>query len=417
MRSNHIRYIAVCSLTTSLLATFGIVLMLSSTSGADEEATKSRLESLSVTEREELRRKSEDFAKLDQSEQDRMRQLHVAINSSEDSAQLQSVMLNYHEWLKTLAANQRSELLKLPADERIDQIKQLMEEQRQQRFRDLVRTQLPAEDVRAIFGWLDQYSLNHQDELLELLPETSRQRIQQSRASPSMQRKMMMMALGSRGDEVQLPAPTDEEFEKLNETLSGNAQKALAELPSRAEKMKLVREWVRAGVASRMTPQISRERLMEFYREYRERTTDKKRVEELDSLPPEKFYEEVTKMYFRSRGHWRHWRDGDHRGGPRGGWDGRDRDGRDRDRNGDGRGRDGQRGPDSRGPNDDRRRPPGGDRPNGPGERPGDFGPGPPGPPPTDGAGSRPIERLGDAIRERRENGPRFLPGNAPIEN
>ena len=310
----HAKDTALHFLCTILIGLPSILLF----SGADGEdaAPRGQLQNLSLAEQEELRRKSETFKSLSETEQDRMRELHVAISSSPDSDRLYKVMLLYHDWLKSLTAKERAEVLSLPTDTRIEQIKQLMEEQRQQRFRELVRTPLSAEDVRAIFSWLDFYAQGHQEELLELLPETMRERVSQPNVPSSVQRKMLMMAVGSRGNDVQLPPPTDEEFEKLSQSLSEKAKAALMKLPEREQQLQLVREWLRAGVASRMTPQVSRERLLSFYREYRERTTDKKRVEEFDALPPDEFYEEVKKLYIRSRGHWRGRRDGEQRFGP-----------------------------------------------------------------------------------------------------
>ena len=360
--------------------------------GADDgdESTKERLTNLSVAEQEELRRKSETFESLEQSERDRMRELHVAITSSPNSDRLRSVMLKYHEWLKTLPAKDRAELLSLPPDQRLGQIKLLMEQQRQQRFRDLVRTSLSPEDVQAIFSWLDQYAQNHTDELLELVPEKMRPRIEQSNI-PSVQRKMLMMAVGMRGNEVQYPPPTDGEIDRLSDSLSESAQEALAELPTREQQMQLVREWLRASVASRLTPQVSRERLLAFYREYRDRTTDQKRVEQLDSLPPEEFYEEVKKLYFRSRGHWRGWRGPDHRGPDQRGSDHR---GPDRDNRGDGR---------------DRRPPPPGDGPN-------HDGPRREGGPNSDGPGG-PIDRLRERDGPFRQRiGPRSQPDDGQAD-
>ena len=309
-----------------------LVLLLLGAAQGQDDASRERLRNLSVAEQEELRRKSETFESLDEAEQDRMRELHVAITSSPDSDRLQSLVLQYHEWLKTLTAKDRADLLSLPPEKRINQIKKLMEEQRQQRFQELVRTQLSPEDVRAIFTWLDTYAKNHEEELMALLPETTRARVTQPNIPRLMQRKLMMMALGSRGNEVQLPPPTEEELESLRQSLSENARKALLKLPQREQQLQLVRQWLRAAFASRMAPQISRERLLAFYREYREKTNDKQRVEEIDSLPHDEFYEEVKKLYYRSRGHWRGRRDGDHRFGPHKG-NGTDRD---RDRHGHG---------------------------------------------------------------------------------
>jgi len=373
-----------------------VVLLVVASSGAEGEqqaARRLRLEDLSLTEQEELRRKQELFNKLDETEQQRMRELHAAISASSNSQRLRDVMLQYHQWLKSLTGKQRADLLKLPPEERIEEINRLMEEQRERRFRDLVRTPLAPEDVRAIFGWLNHYASTHKDELLAMLPEQMRERISRPDVPPVMKVRMLLMALGHRRPNASLPSPTDEDLQKLRDSLSDEAKAALAEVPSRAQKLQLVRQWVKAAVASRMAPQLSRERLLAFYREYRQRTPDKQRVEELDSLPPDEFYEEVRKLYFRNRGHWRSRHEGRDRR------DGEQRDGekRDDEQRDDEQRRDGRH---------DEKRPGAAPRPGEPAADASAAG----------GSNTRlreaigPRQRIGDAIGDRIRNGPRLGP-------
>lgn len=365
----------------ALAACAGLLILLVA-GGADGTAEDGRehLANLSPSEQAALERKREAFEELDESERQRMRMLHAAISASPDNERLRSVMRNYYEWLKTLTNKQRADLLQLPPQQRIDEIKQLIEEQQQKPFRDLVRTELEPQDVRAIFGWLNHYVENHEEELRAMLPEGERRSISQMRGPPSMRRGRLLMALGSRELDAQLPAPTDEEIQKLDGELTDKATKALAEVATREDKLRLVREWVRAAFASRMAPRVSHEQLMEFYQKFKERTDDETLIERLDALPPDEFYEAVKPLYFRSRGHWRGRRGGEFQG-PQSPFGGRDRSD--------------------------------GDGPRRPGEnrRPPDVGEGGP---PRRGDGTP--ERFGNSGENRGPSGPRFGPrGNRPL--
>lgn len=337
------------SLFTLALALFALV--VAGAPGHDDEYAqwRERLESPAL--KDELRRKLETFDRLDQSEQDRLRDLHANLEASPDRQRLEGVMLQYHEWLTTLTANQRAGLLQLPAEEKIAEIRRLMQQQRQQEFQKLVETKLAPEDVKAIFGWLDYYVASHEQELLATLPESMRERLSQPNIPDIMRRRGLLMAMGSRTPGTQLPAPTEDDLAKLTDSLSEQARAAVDGVPSGEQKLELVRQWVRAAFASRFMPPVSEERLTRYYREHQDDFDPEKR-EELESLPPEQFFATMRRMYAQEhRGRWGRRGDGDHYG--RGPWD-RDRDRRDDRPRGDG---------DDHGPRRPNRPPPGGQRP------------------------------------------------------
>lgn len=303
--------LASCGLAVLLVGV--VALAVGAGPGEDEAARRDKLNSLSVTEKEELRRKRERFERLDDAEKERLRRLHARLVDSPNRRRLHEVMLRYHEWLKTLSAEQRADLLRLPPEEKIDEIRRLMQQQRSQRFREFVNTPLAPEDVRAIFIWLDQYLARHEEALIDMLSEDFQPRVRRIE-SPQMRRRMLGMALSKLTEKDDLPLPTDEDLQRLSDQLSPQAREALAEVPNE-QKVKLVHQWVRAAVASRLTPHVSNERLLSFYREQRDKLDAKER-ERLEGLPREQFYQEIRRLYFKHRGPWRHRRDGD-RGRPR----------------------------------------------------------------------------------------------------
>ncbi|MCA9269621.1 MAG: DUF2613 family protein [Planctomycetales bacterium] len=281
---------------------------------ADSQDPRDKIEALTVTEKEELRRKTEQFERLSDEEKNRLRSLHDELTASPDHERLEHVMLHYNNWLATLSGQERADLLKLPAGERLEEIKRLTAQQRAQRFREAVGTPLEPADVRVILAWLDNYVEQHEAELLATISEPIRSRVQQVQ-SAEIRRKMLLMSLGRRTIGVDLPAPKDEDLRKLISGLSQKTQETLKLAPQREQKIKLLQEWVRAAVWSRGLPQVSDETLLRFYREHRQRF-DRQRQEELDSLPPEMFYQEMRKYYLQSRMFGRPHRDGEGGGPP-----------------------------------------------------------------------------------------------------
>ncbi|HID75303.1 MAG TPA: DUF3106 domain-containing protein, partial [Planctomycetaceae bacterium] len=71
---------------------------------------RARIEQMSLAEQEQLRRHLTRFAAMSPVEQQRLRQLHRAIQDHPQSEQLERVMRRYCEWLKTLEPFQREEL-------------------------------------------------------------------------------------------------------------------------------------------------------------------------------------------------------------------------------------------------------------------------------------------------------------------
>lgn len=312
--------------TTLLLATALLLAVLVAIASAqestttDDTATRDHLANLSTTEKEELRRKRDQFQQLDDVEKKRLRDLHSSIASSPDRDRLEATMLQYHEWLKSLPGKERADLLKLPPEEKIAEIKRLMQEQRSQQFRKLVATPPEPNDVRGIFEWFDSYVEAHEAELMAMLSESMQSRIRQVTID-SARRKMLAFAAHQTNPDGKFPTPTGDDLRKLNERLSPKAREALAQVTDPEEKLKVVQGWLRAAMASRMMlPQVSHERLLSFYREQRDELSklDPKKVEELEALPPEAFYQEVRSIYFRQRGPWRggHRQGDDRRDGP-----------------------------------------------------------------------------------------------------
>ena len=185
---------------------------------------------MSAAEKDALLRKKQRFDRLTDEEQQRMRRLHTAINSHQESERLKQVLASYNQWLKTLTASERAKLLGLPADERIEQIKKLRQQQQGRTFGLLGDRSGPPGDIELLFQWAVRFVQRHDRELLANLPVAFREQI--VRADPRRRQRMLLFAMiglfGRRHPRQELPLPDQDELRRLSEALSQKARQILA---------------------------------------------------------------------------------------------------------------------------------------------------------------------------------------------
>lgn len=257
---------------------------------------RARIGSMTAAEKEELRRNYPRFTQLDQRERQELRDLHEEIATSPDSERLTSVMRLYHEWLQSLTAGERLQLLDLPADQRMRAIKQLIERQERDRFQALVQKTLSVEDREAIVDWLAELALKH-------LPAGEQQRL--AAIDQPLRRRMEIMAAFRRRADGMNDArfwerlkPTVENRSELVARLSPSAQDTIAATKDDSEKRLLVQSWVNAAIFSRRgsRPSVPQEALDEFFA-----NLDAADKDYLNNLPPDRQREELEQLFMRHR--------------------------------------------------------------------------------------------------------------------
>lgn len=281
-----------------------LLLLLAATSVLADPPTRESLEALSAEEKKALLEKKVRFDALPAEEQKRLRELNTSITSSANSQQLHTTLDRYHEWLKSLTTKQRADLLELPADKRIERIKELMQEQERSRLRDLGGKQLPELDIDAIFNWLDEFMKQHEDKYLERLPEDYRKKLlDQEEVS---RRRSLMRGIIMRGPRNDFPMPMREDFDRLLPTLSAATRAALESAKTPDEKQQLARQWIFSAMISKVLPAASEEDLRKVFNEL---PTDQR--ERLERKSPEEVKRELTWRF-----HWKQWpgRDGGREG-------------------------------------------------------------------------------------------------------
>ena len=280
--------------------------MEASASAAESDAQRAeRLQQMSAEQRDELLRKKKRFDDMGQEEQQRLHALHASIESSEKNSELQQTLDRYHAWLGTLSSIQRDELRDLPADKRIERIKELLKQQEMQRFQAFVGN-LEEDDRKAIFRWLGEFVTAHEEEILEQLPERDRDNIRDI-PDPDARQKTLGFVMAMQRQNPRMPAPNLEDFNRLMDSLSSNTVAQIEQAPA-TEQPDRIREMVGAAIFSRRNPPVSDEDLRKFYNGLK---ADQR--EKLEGLEPEEFKRRLTWMYHSEKRGWQ---------GGRGSWPG-----------------------------------------------------------------------------------------------
>jgi hypothetical protein len=265
---------------------------------AETEADRAeRLKRMTAEQKEELLRKKDQFDKLpDDAERERLRKLHASIEAAPNPGELQATLSRYHAWLGTLSMIERDDLRDLPADQRIARIKELLKQQELQRFQAFVGN-LADDDRMAIFQWLGEFVLAHEDEILEVLPREERQRIRDMSDLEAKQRTLGFI-MGVHRQNPRIPTPTREDLNRLMDALSAETTAQIEQAPA-IEQPDRIREMIGAAVFSRRNPPVPDEELRKFYNGLK---SDQR--EKLEGLEPEEFKRRLTWLYHTEKRGW-----------------------------------------------------------------------------------------------------------------
>jgi len=253
---------------------------------------------MSATEKKELQQKQDRFHRLAREEQNRLRRLHQGMSEDPQADRLRSVMERYTSWLKTLPSGQRADLLGLPQNDRVAEIKRLIEEQEKRRLRSLVTHELSDEDLAAIVTWMDDYVKRHEREILAKLPMLKEPF--KRTEDPKRRAGILMMALrpGFRRDDQRgdMLRPDAEDIERLTSSLSPKARQELQKAQQAGRLNELAQQWMRAAMYRRFVPRVDRDTLRKFYNEL-----PSEERERLENLPPEAMISELTRRFHAQR--------------------------------------------------------------------------------------------------------------------
>lgn len=254
------------------------------------------VKSLPVDQQSRLQRLNEQFANLPKAEQNRLRQLHRELWESEHGSRLYGVLERYRDWLATLSAGQRDDVLSLPIEERVAAIERIKNQQHAERFANQAQGLVPS-DTATVGRWLRDYVVAHEQDFLKLLSPDMRKRITDSK-NPQRRTRSLMILVGKNQLMKQVSPPRPEEFDELIQRLSPTAKKRLESATDGQARIEIVHNWMEASLNSRVRFfKISAEMLDKFYT--KELNPDQQ--ERLDRLPATEMQSELRRMFIDSR--------------------------------------------------------------------------------------------------------------------
>ena len=218
---------------------------------ADADSSESFPTSYSA-DKDKLRRWRDRFNNLSTEHQSRLRKIHGAVSSSDDSDRLLMVMLRYTDWLKSLPSAQKAELMEMALPQRVAEIKRLRQEEAKRQSAGppsgLIPPRFPRGDMRVVMQWFRKvYVPRHERDIVESLPPWARQQIQNT---PGGQRRKTSVVIFTRivgmVRNKSLPPPTDQELEKLYTQLSAETIEQLDTAQSDHARAELLWEWIGA---------------------------------------------------------------------------------------------------------------------------------------------------------------------------
>lgn len=114
-----------------------------------------RLSRMTDQERAELFDRKSKFEALDANQQLAIREFHDLLAKEPDRGKLVEVMSSYYDWLKIIGMSQRANLLDLPLDQRLTEIRRITRQQAQDNFGAIGSTKLPLDDSILFYQWYD----------------------------------------------------------------------------------------------------------------------------------------------------------------------------------------------------------------------------------------------------------------------
>lgn len=260
------------------------------------------VEKLSPVEKDQLRRKWAWFTAADPEAQLELTKLDAALAGDPKSAELTRLMDRYHHFVQALPPETQRKLLGMNPVERVEEIGRMMQ------FATS-RYELSREELTAVTNWLQAWGKekygNDQSKLAGI--------------AQSMLAGRMRGFDRFGGGRMPLERVSDAEFADLKSKLSAESRKRLDEKKSIPDQKILLMSWVGYAMHKQWQrqPGGTEAELREFFLKKLSST----QRDRLEALPPERFQEELVRLYRQEQGGgpgWQGKRPGDRPGGERG---------------------------------------------------------------------------------------------------
>jgi hypothetical protein len=252
----------------------GVILLMSLFFPTELRPQRDKLFSMNNEQLYELKMKSQKFNSLPQSEQDRLRELHRQLHEHPDAAELKRVLSDYNQWLNRLNDRVRLDLAELPLDKKLEQIRQIRQQQALDELGFLGETRLTRDDLSQLSDWIDPFLERNKQKILAVFGNGGGFEVNE-RALRFMFTRM--------DDEQRKGLFTPTEVDSLAQQLSDSGKEILARAASEDNHATFVRNCIIAMWQS----EHSDEELQNFFEE----SLSLKQQAKLDSMNPNDRYE------------------------------------------------------------------------------------------------------------------------------
>ncbi|MEC9096353.1 MAG: hypothetical protein VX776_06960 [Planctomycetota bacterium] len=233
--------------------------------------TLEALQLLPPEDRNELQQKKVRFDQLSEEVKAKYRAFNTKLNASPNQQDLRSAMQAYTKWLLNLSVDEREGILALPLDQRLEKVVQMVTRQKDQRFKELLDTNLKHDDLLQVGQWYDDWLDDQNENLTELAKtiedETAHSIVEQTMDSRQRSTIILVYLLREQGNLKWQDWFEDWEFDvtKLMGSLSETAQLLYASAESDQQRLQLVLRWGYYSFVAQNMQGIPDSKLLEFY--------------------------------------------------------------------------------------------------------------------------------------------------------
>jgi hypothetical protein len=265
-----------------------------------------RLKQLRTTQLESLKRNKETFDELSPQRKAAIANFHQQLLGRENKVQLFKTMVAYYDWLKSLGATERIEVLdEADMDQRIEMIAAKIERQELRKFGKAGATMLPATDAESFFKWYAEFLKQNKSKIVKLANDLYYKiyRKQSGGKNPppyrfrQFQRSSLSQKIGFmfQWQEPLMKGLIDEDqVDALRNQLSLDANEILDGNESQEEQKSLVVRWIDAANQAKFN--IDPDRLKEFYD-----SLNKTQRDQLNNLSPRDWKDQLRELYRKKR--------------------------------------------------------------------------------------------------------------------
>ena len=265
--------------------------------------TVEELQQLPPKQRNELQQKKVRFNQLSEEKKSGYREFNAKLNAAPNQQRLRKVMIAYNKWLLDLDDGLRERILAMPLEQRLQEVVQLVSQEQEQRFKELLDTNLKHDDLLQVGQWFDGW-LDRQTENLVELGKSIEDKVAQGiikQTTDTRQRGtiILLSLLREQGDMKWHDWFEDWQSDVTNlmGTLSETSQLFYASAESDQQRLQLLLRWGYYSFVAQSMQGVSDDELLEFYKN--EMSREDREV--LDRQQPASMIPMLRRFYFQYR--------------------------------------------------------------------------------------------------------------------